>query len=166
MKTKIETILLFVCLLCLIAATGKAQVFVNGGAGMTNKYFSGELQLGVKVKSNISLTSDEFDIKILPKNATLSVGYISLQLASDQPALFNVRAGYLLNENWHVFGGFVRVMQSLDNKALNSNAWQAGFQYHFVFYDRGTIYTGATYTTNKMVSVSLGMSFNLIDLNN
>lgn len=162
-KTSLELVLAIILSICFCLAytSSKAQVFVSGGAGMTKKFFSGEMQVGVKMKSNIALKSDEFEIKILPKNATISFGYTSIQLVTDQPALFNARAGYLIAERLHVYGGYVRVHYSNDCKSLNYDTWQAGAQFLFSHFDKGTFYIGTHYTGNKMISAHIGMTWNL-----
>lgn len=135
--------LLAIALFLLIGLTGKAQVFVLGGAGISNKYFSAELQAGYRYQQT-----------------TVSLGYIALPERT-QPALFNVRAGYVIAERVHVYGSYVKVMYSLDDKSRNSNTWQAGAQYLFSHYDRGSFYVGANYTGNKMLSAHIGMTFQL-----
>lgn len=142
---KINHYILALIIMFLIAAlSGKAQPFVFGGAGMTNKYFSAELQAGYNVR-----------------NATISIGYIALP-DNGQPALFNIRTGYVLANKLHVYGGYVRVLQSSDDKSRNSNTWQAGAQYLFCKYDRGSFYVAANYTGNKMISCHVGMTYNLV----
>lgn len=139
-----KIILLWLSLMFLIAKKSDAQVFVFGGAGASNKYFSAELQAGYRLG-----------------NYTASIGYIALPERT-QPALFNVRTGYVIAERVHVYGGYVRVMYNLDDKSRNSSTWQAGAQYLFCKYDRGSFYLGANYTGNKMISGHVGMSFNLV----
>lgn len=137
-------IVLAFILMTLIALKSDAQVFVFGGAGVSNKYFSAELQAGYRYQ-----------------NYTASIGYIALPERT-QPALFNVRAGYVIAERVHVYAGYVKVMYSLDDKSRNSNTWQVGTQYLFSHYDRGSFYIGANYTGNKMLSAHVGMTFNLV----
>lgn len=136
-------IVLFILLIIMIALKSDAQIFVIGGAGVSNKYFSAELQAGYRYQQS-----------------TLSIGYIALPERT-QPALFIVRAGYVIAECVHVYGGYVKVMYSLDDKSRNSNTWQAGVQYLFSHYDCGSFYVGANYTGNKMLSAHIGMTFQL-----
>ena len=119
------------------------QLVVSGGAGITNKYFSAELQAGWRFA-----------------NSTLTAGYIALP-DNSQPALFNIRAGQVINNTVHVYAGYVRVMRSSDNKEMNSNTWQVGAQYLFCRYKNGCFYAGGTYTGNGMVSAHIGMAMNL-----
>lgn len=136
-------ILVFILMFLIGAISSKAQVILLGGAGMSNKYFSAELQAGYRFN-----------------NATLTAGYIALP-EDNQPALFNVRAGYVIAERVHVYGGYVKVMYSMDDKSRNSNTWQVGAQYLFCYYDRGSFYFGGNYTGNKMISAHVGMTFQL-----
>lgn len=140
-----EFVLTIIAVICLMFAASKgfSQTWVQGGAGMTNKYFSADLQVGYRLQ-----------------NFTASAGYIALP-KNDQPALFNLRAGYVVAERLHAYAGYVRVMQSSDDKSLNSNSWQVGAQYLFAHYDRGTFYVAANYTGNGMVSAHVGMTWNL-----
>lgn len=133
------------CLFLLVSFNADSQVFVLGGAGISNKYFSAELQTGYRYQQT-----------------TLSIGYIALP-EQNQPALFNIRAGYVIAERVHVYGGYVKVMYSLDDKSRNSNTWQVGTQYLFSHYDRGSFYAGVNYTGNKMLSAHLGMTFQLVN---
>jgi hypothetical protein len=125
----------------LASLSANSQIFIEGGAGITNKYLSGEVQTGVRVN-----------------NITASIGFISIPEAS-QPALFNFRAGYTIKERWLIYGGYVRLMRSSDNKAENGDTWQTGVQYHFMHYDRGTFYVEGNYSPG-FISLHLGMSFN------
>lgn len=135
---------LLLLLFFMTAATVYSQPWVQGSAGMTNRYFSGELQAGIRFGAFAA-----------------SAGYNSLQFDSDQPVLLSARAGVLLDERWFLFAGYVRVLQSSDNKELNSNSWQVGGQYHFGFYDRGSFYVTSFYTWPDYVSAGVGMTFNL-----
>jgi hypothetical protein len=125
----------------LASLSANSQVFIEGGAGITNKYLSSEVQTGVRVN-----------------NITASIGFISLPDGS-QPALFNFRAGYTIKERWLIYAGYVRLMRSSDNKAENGDTWQTGVQYHFMHYDRGTFYVEGNYSPS-FISLHLGMSFN------
>lgn len=133
--------LLFVCMLFCTAA--QAQLFVQGAAGMTNKFFSAELQAGYRVKQVL-----------------FSAGYTSIQFVSDQPVLLNVRTGVLLRHTV-VYGGYVKSMRSTDAKNLNRNTFQVGMQQHFCFYDKGNFYLTAGYTYPNYVSAGVGMTYNL-----
>jgi hypothetical protein len=119
-------------------------VIFNVGGGVTDKYFSGELQVGARVH-----------------NSTITAGYTSLQLASDQPVLFNIRAGQVLYNRVHVYAGYVRVQYSFDDKQRNYDSWQAGAQYLFPPFKHGCFYIGAGYTGNGMVSAHVGLAYNL-----
>lgn len=132
-------ILLFI----LISLTGKSQVFAEMGAGMTNKYFSAELQAGYRYS-----------------NVFASAGFITIP-NNTQPVLFNIRAGLFLQERAMIYAGYVRNQMSTDFKWLNKNGWQVGAQYHFAHFDKGTVYIGANYTSGNYVSAMLGMSYNL-----
>lgn len=127
----------------LISLTGKSQVFAELGAGMTNKYFSAELQAGYRYNNLIA-----------------SAGFISIPNNS-QPVLFNVRAGVMIQERAMIYAGYVRNQMSTDFKWLNKNAWQVGAQYHMLHFDKGTVYIGANYTSGNYMSVMVGFSYNL-----
>ena len=130
-------------LFLLIGLTGKAQLHTYAGAGMTNKYFSAELQVGYRLH-----------------NTALSIGYIALPDRT-QPVLFNIRINQLFSERWQVYAGYVREQYSLDDKSRNNNRWQLGGQYHALHFDGGTVYIGSTYTNGVGVSGHVGMSYNL-----
>lgn len=133
-----------VVIFLLVAATGKAQFNIAGGAGMTNKYFSAELQVGYRLHSTV-----------------IQAGYISIP-KDDQPVLFNLRIGQVIQERWLLYGGYVREQMSVDQKWRNHHRWQVGAQYHMLHYDRGTVYVAANYTSGARVSGHVGMSFNLM----
>lgn len=130
-------------LFILISITGKSQVFAELGAGMTNKYFSAELQAGYRYNNLIA-----------------SAGFISIP-NNTQPVLFNLRGGLFLNERAMIYAGYVRNQMSTDFKNLNKNGWQIGAQYHMLHFDKGTVYIGANYTSGNYVSGQVGMSYNL-----
>jgi hypothetical protein len=138
MKQFITTILLIA-----IISAAKAQVFAELGAGMTNKYFSAELQAGYRYHNLIA-----------------SAGFISIP-NNTQPVLFNLRGGVLLNERAMIYAGYVRNQMSTDFKWLNKNGWQVGAQYHMCHFDKGTVYIRANYTSGDYFSGHIGMSYNL-----
>jgi hypothetical protein len=90
-----------------------------------------------------------------------SVGYIA---SFDQafPELFNVRIGYMYDERFIAYAGYVRVVESTVMKIQNSNAWQIGLQRNISYYDRGTMYASATYTHKQCISINFGFTFNLV----
>jgi hypothetical protein len=143
-KTDVKQYCIGLVIFLLIGMTGKAQVVVQGGAGITNKYFSAELQAGYRFQNTIP-----------------TIGYIALPDRS-QPALFNIRINQVINERFVVYGGYVREHMSNEYKERNYNRWQVGGQLHFCKYDRGSFYTGATYTSGGFVSVHVGMGFNMV----
>lgn len=118
------------------------HLYTSFGPGMTGKYLSGELQAGIRVQ-----------------NTTISAGYISM-IDNSQPSLFNVRAGYIIGDHLHVYGGYVFVHKSNENKEMNSKTWSVGAAYHFMHYDRGTFFVSANYSP-RFTTATVGMSFNL-----
>lgn len=130
-------------LLLTISISAKSQVFVEMAPGVTNGFFSGEIQVGYRHNNLIG-----------------KAGFISMP-NNTQPVLFNLRGGLFLAERVMVYTGYVRNMMSLDIKSLNKNAFQVGAQYHMFHYDRGTVYIGVTYTTGSYISGHIGMSWNL-----
>lgn len=137
---------LLITILLLSGIEAQSQVWTQASVGMTDKFFSSELQVGYRYKQ-----------------VAVSAGYTSVQFVSDQPVLFDVRAGVVV-DRFFLYGGYVRSMRSADNKSLNSNTWQAGAQVHFCFYDRGNFYFTGVYTNPKIISVGLGMTYNLFRL--
>ncbi len=140
---KVNHYILALIIFLAVAATGKAQVFAELGAGMTNKYFSAELQAGYRYN-----------------NIIVSAGFISIP-NNTQPVLFNIRAGAFIQERALLYAGYVRNQMSTDFKWLNKNGWQVGAQYHMMHFDKGTVYIGANYTSGNYVSGQVGMSYNL-----
>ena len=131
---------LFLLLFCL---TSQGQhLYTSFGPGMTGKYLSGELQVGIRTN-----------------NVTLSAGYISM-IDNSQPSLFNARAGYILGNRLHLYAGYVWVHKSNENKEMNSKTWSIGGAYHFMHYDRGTFFVSGNYSP-RFVTATVGMSFNL-----
>lgn len=121
--------------------------FTYAAAGVTNGFFSAELHAGYRYKQ-----------------AAVTIGYLSIP-NNTQPALFQARAGVLLGNRWHVYGGAVRVVYNTDDKSRNYNTWTAGVQFHTLHYDRGTIYYHLNYSPG-FISGGIGMSFNLLNENN
>ena len=132
-----------IAIMMMVCISGMAQFWAELGAGSTNGFFQAELQGGYR-----------------SRNMTASVGYIAL-MNNTQPALFNVRVGYVAAERLHVYGGYVRVNYSSDDKSRNFNSWQLGAQYLLAHYDRGTMYAGTSYTGNNMLSFNVGFTYNL-----
>lgn len=130
-------------LFLLLGSGVSAQPWTQASAGLTDKFFGAELQVGYRYKQ-----------------AALSVGYTSIQFVSDQPVLFNVRAGAVV-DRFFFYGGYVRSVRSTDNKSLNRHTWQVGAQYHFCFYDRGNFYITGNYTQPAIISAGVGMTYNL-----
>jgi hypothetical protein len=129
----------------IISIPSFSQLYTHMAIGNTNNYFSHELQVGLRINNSI-----------------VSVGYIST-LNNSQPALFNIRAGQVITDRWMVFGGYVRNHMSNDYKWKNYNTWQAGAQYHFLHFDKGTFYATGIYTNGSKgrVTMGIGMSYNL-----
>jgi hypothetical protein len=132
-----------IAILILSTLISNAQVFFEGGGGLTNLYPSAELQAGYRVKNIVS-----------------SVGYIVV-VDSGEPSMFNLRTGYFFREQLYVYGGFVHVNYKQYDPRENWNTGQIGMQYHFGHGIKGTYYVGSTYSFNKSLSFTLGMSFNL-----
>lgn len=122
--------------------SSKAQFIVNGGAGLTNFHFTGELQAGYKFKW-----------------ITLSTGYTSL-VSSNQPIIFNTRLGVVMLKKFHLYTGYSRVTYSTDDRRKNYNDWQIGGQYFLCEYKDLSVYTGFMYTS-KFYTTSIGMALNL-----
>lgn len=141
---KVNHYILALIIFMAIAYTGKSQVFAELGAGMTNKYFSAELQVGYRYNNLIA-----------------SAGFISIP-NNTQPVLLNIRAGVVMQERVIIYAGYVRNQMSTDFKWLNKNAWQVGAQYHMCHFDKGTVYIGANYTSGNYFSGHIGMSYNLL----
>ncbi len=143
--------LLLIALLVLVSMTGKSQVFTTVGGGFTN------------ASTKLSITAD-LQVGYRYKNTFASVGYLAIK-DSGEPAFLNTRAGAIvLNQEKHcivVYGGYVRALQSLDDKSRNYNTWQVGGQYHFCFYKNTNFYTGLTYTHAGYVTATIGMSIGL-----
>lgn len=142
-NSKQYAIVIIIALYCICSHKATAQMFCEIGPGVTNGYFSGELQAGYRYGNTIA-----------------SVGYIAIP-NNTQPVLFNVRGGLFLKERVMMYAGYVRVMQSSDMKQLNYNTWQFGAQYHMLHFDRGTFYIGSTYSGDKRISAHIGMTYNL-----
>jgi len=130
----------------LVLSVSSYGQFVELAPTLTNGRLGMELQGGVRV-------GDFFT----------SVGYVAMINAS-QPALFNARAGVVLNKNGNnkylIYAGGVRVLKSTDYKEQNYYTWQVGGQWHFAYYDRGTFYVTGIYSP-KFISYGIGMSYNL-----
>ena len=131
-------------IILLVSQCSHAQFAIQGGAGITNGFFSAELQAGARIHQSI-----------------VTAGYIAPP-NNTQPAYFNVRAGHIIAESLHIYGGYVRSIQSTDNKELNKNHWQAGVQYHFCKYDGGSFYAGVNYTSLNIVSAQVGMAWHFV----
>ena len=142
-NAKQYAIVIIIALYCMLSKNATAQMFCEIGPGVTNGYFSGELQAGYRYGNTIA-----------------TVGYIAIP-NNTQPVLFNVRGGMILKERLLMYAGYVRVMQSSDMKQLNYNTWQVGAQYHMLHFDRGTFYIGSTYSGDKRISAHIGMTYNL-----
>ena len=134
--------LLFILLSMCYLTSSQAQFILNGGVGLTNSHFTGELQAGYKFKT-----------------ITLSAGYTSL-VSSDQPVIFNSRLGVVMFNKLHAYTGYARVMYSTDDRRRNYNDWQIGAQYSICEYENVSVYTALTYT-RKFLTPSIGMSLNL-----
>ena len=137
MKRFFSTLTLFICL------SANAQVYTQLAPALTNQYLGADLQVGFR-----------------HNNTFTSIGYTAI-INATQPALFNVRAGVIMNERWLLYGGYVRNHMSNDYKERNFNTWQAGAQYHFLHYEKGTFYVITNYTHPARVTVGIGISFNL-----
>lgn len=146
-------IALVICFCCKTAKSQQRQyqprettptgVFTYAAAGTTAGFFNGEWFVGYRQhKTSISL-----GFNVIPNNT--------------QPVLFQLRAGYNFLKHFHVHASAVRVNYSLDDKTRNYNTYNAGLQYHFSFFDRGTIFTGINYTPG-FTSLLIGMSYNLM----
>jgi uncharacterized protein YhjY with autotransporter beta-barrel domain len=112
------------------------------GIANTGDYWGMELQAGYRYKP-VSITA----------------GYIAM-LDAGRPALFQIRGGYNINYRVHAYAGYVWVTYSTDNRSLNYSTYVIGAQYHFLHFDQGTFYAGAT-CTPRFITASVGMSFNL-----
>jgi len=121
---------------------GFAQVYFQGGAGVTSKAsFGGDLAVGYSLNKT-----------------TFSAGYFAI-LDDGEPALFNFQAGYRLTEAIRMYGGYVRKHQSSHLKENNSNSWVAGIEYNTKSFNRGNFYYSANYIPNY-VFLTVGMKFN------
>lgn len=132
---------LLICIMLVLVTN--AQIFLEGGAGLTNLYPSYELQAGYRVKNIVS-----------------SVGYIA-PIDGGQPTMFNLRTGYLFDEQLYIYGSLVHLNYKQYDPRENWNTGQLGMQFHYGHGIKGTFYTGAAYTFNKTVTITFGMSFNL-----
>lgn len=137
MKRFIATLSIFICL------TAEAQLYTQLSATLTNQYPGADLQAGYRYN-----------------NTFISIGYTAM-LDATQPALFNVRAGAILNERWLFYAGYVRNHMSNDYKQRNFHTWQIGAQYHFLHFNKGTFYIISNYTQPSRVTAGIGMSYNL-----
>ena len=99
-NAKQYAIVIVIALYCMFSHKATAQMFCEIGPGVTNGYFSGELQAGYRYGNTIA-----------------SVGYIAIP-NNTQPVLFNVRGGLFLKERVMMYAGYVRVMQSSITSAV------------------------------------------------
>jgi hypothetical protein len=154
-KEKMKKLSLLIVATLIVAASFSQNTFkVFGQAAFGLNAISssvsagGELQAGVRLNSFIS-----------------SVGYIS-SFDRGFPELFNLRAGYMPDERYVLYAGYVRAIESSVMKKENFNTWQIGAQRNFSYYCQhkaaGTFYVSATYTNRVALSLNIGMTFNLV----
>jgi hypothetical protein len=149
---ELAAVLIFFFLMFFITAfaskcNGQTRAHLQVSAGITKKVFAVELHTGVIDNNNITYT----------------VGFNALPHAA-APVLFQTRIGYLIANRVHVYAGAVRVTYSADDKARNYNTYAVGATVHIgEYYDRGGFYLTAGYSPAHF-NVGLGMSFNLIKM--
>lgn len=134
-------IILLFSLIC--SAANSQRIWATLAPVITNRYPGSDLQAGFAYR-----------------NAYISGGYI-LMIDASQPILFNIRGGYLVTDKLGLHAGYVRVTKSVYDIHLNYNTWQAGFSYHFWYYDKTTFFITASYSP-KYITGGVGMSYNLV----
>jgi hypothetical protein len=132
----------FILQLILMCSTAAAQPFVTGAPAVMNTNLGMDLHAGVRLGKVYA-----------------SAGYTAV-IHPGQPALFQGRAGYVINDRFVIFSGATHVLHSVDYKSRNYWTWTAGGQYHFAYYERTTFFINASYTPGYPV-IGAGMSYNL-----
>lgn len=116
--------------------------FIYGGFGLSNSHVGGELHAGLS-----------------SKRIAVSGGY-NVSLSSSDPALLQFRAGYLVNNKWHLYGGPVRVFKSADRPCENSKTYVLGFQRIAKEVDNGSLYYSLSAFGNGYLFATIGFGFN------